>query len=82
MAVQDNDRDGSPGVHRRDAAPLELKIISYHAGAMVLRVANRLRSHYQHLPGVISPDDLELPSIEYLQAVLDDTVTQGSRVRS
>jgi predicted TIM-barrel fold metal-dependent hydrolase len=55
-----------------------LKVIAHHAGAMVPRLANRIRTHYQNLPRVDGPDDLELPPIEYFKRFWVDTVTQGS----
>lgn len=55
-----------------------LKIISHHAGAMIPRVANRIQSHYQNLPRVDGPDDLESPPIEYFKRFWIDTVTQAS----
>lgn len=55
-----------------------LKIIAHHAGAMVPRMANRIRTHYQNLPRVDGPTGLELPPIEYFKRFWVDTVTQGS----
>jgi aminocarboxymuconate-semialdehyde decarboxylase len=45
---------------------------------MVPRLATRIRSHYQNLPRVDGPDDLELAPIEYFKRFWVDTVTQGS----
>ncbi|MGH2703219.1 MAG: amidohydrolase family protein [Actinomycetota bacterium] len=56
----------------------DLKIVAHHAGAMVPRLATRIRSHYQNLPRVDGPDDLELAPIEYFKRFWIDTVTQGS----
>jgi aminocarboxymuconate-semialdehyde decarboxylase len=55
-----------------------LKIIAHHAGAMIPRMANRIRSHYQNLPRVDGPEGLELPAIDYFKRFWVDTVTQGS----
>jgi predicted TIM-barrel fold metal-dependent hydrolase len=56
----------------------KLKVIAHHAGAMIPRLANRIRSHYQDLPRVHRPEGLELPPIEYFRRFYVDTVTQGS----
>jgi predicted TIM-barrel fold metal-dependent hydrolase len=55
-----------------------LKMIAHHAGAMVPRLANRIRTHYRNLPRVEGPEDLELAPIEYFKRFWVDTVTQGS----
>lgn len=55
-----------------------LKIIAHHAGAMVPRMANRIRTHYQNLPRVDGPSGLDLPPIEYFRRFWVDSVTQGS----
>lgn len=56
----------------------DIKIITHHAGAMVPRLANRVRSHYQNLPRVDGPVGLDLPPIEYFKRFWVDTVTQAS----
>jgi predicted TIM-barrel fold metal-dependent hydrolase len=55
-----------------------LKVIAHHAGAMIPRMANRIRTHYQNLPRVDGADGLEQPPIEYFKRFWVDTVTQGS----
>lgn len=55
-----------------------LKVIAHHAGAMIPRMANRIRTHYQNLPRVDGPGSLDMPPIEYFKRFWVDTVTQGS----
>jgi predicted TIM-barrel fold metal-dependent hydrolase len=55
-----------------------LKVIAHHAGAMVPRMANRIRTHYQNLPRVDGPEGLSRPPIEYFKRFCVDSVTQGS----
>lgn len=55
-----------------------LKIIAHHAGGMVPRMAKRIETHFQNLPRVNGPQDLDEPPIEYFKRFWVDTVTQGS----
>jgi aminocarboxymuconate-semialdehyde decarboxylase len=56
----------------------KLKVIAHHAGAMIPRMANRIRTHYQKLPRVDGPEELKDPPIEYFKRFWVDSVTQGS----